>query len=258
MYIIAGLVQGITEWLPISSTAQDMLVMGAMGVTPEEAFSLAMFLHIGTLLAVVVKMRSEVRSFVVGLPNFRSDRLVQFLIVSTAVTAVVGVPVYLLLKEGLRSWDGSFVLVLLGLFLTLTGLFLYFSKKKAGIRQMSDVKFLDMVALGVVQGFTPLPGISRSGFTVAALLFRSIRQEDALRLSFLMSIPAVLGALFLEVAGGVALPRPEIVAGIVAALVGGYLTIDAMLKIAQKLRFDLFCIAFGLVALSVPLVTQAL
>jgi undecaprenyl-diphosphatase len=258
-YVLVGLVQGITEWLPVSSKSQDMLVMGFMGLTPEMAYSVAIFLHFGTLLAVLIRMRSDVAAVVMRLPAFRQDKLVQFLIVSTALTAIVGAPIYFLLRKSLGEWGGGFVLAMIGAFLLLTGLFIYASKKVMGTRKMSDITFIDMVVLGFAQAVTPLPGVSRSGVTVSALLLRGIKQEDALRLSFLMSIPAVVGALCLELLlQGFVLPEPEIIAGVFAALLAGYLTIDLLLKVATKLRFDVFCIVFGLLALLVPIITQAL
>jgi undecaprenyl-diphosphatase len=258
-YIIAGLVQGITEWLPISSKSQDMVVMGFMGITPDVAYSIAIFLHLGTLLAVLIRMRSDVASIVMRLPAFRQDKLVQFLIVSTALTGIVGAPIYFLLRKSLAEWDGGIVLAVIGAFLILTGLFIYVSKRVMGTRKMSEINLMDMVVLGFAQAFTPLPGVSRSGVTVSALLLRGISQEDALRLSFLMSIPAVVGALCLELLlQGFVLPGPEILAGVFTALVAGYLTIDLLLKVATKLRFDVFCIVFGLLALTVQVVTLAL
>lgn len=259
LLLLVGFVQGVTEWLPISSSGQSMLAfINLFKLSPEAAFSLALFLHLGTLLAVLVKMRSDVKGIVLRLPDFREDRLVQFILVSTFFTGVVGVPVYFLLKEGFSGWQGDLVTALIGSFLILTGLLLYSSKGVMGRKVVSGLTFLDMILVGVAQGFSILPGISRSGVTVAVLLFRDIRQEDALRLSFLMSVPAVIGAVFIELLEGAPSFDSSVFLGITAAFISGYMTIDVFLRFASKARFDVFCIVFGLIAVSVYSVSQLL
>ncbi len=116
-----------------------------------------------------------------------------------------------------------------------------------------------MVVAGIAQGFTILPGVSRSGMTIAVLLFRDFRQDDALKLSFLMSIPAVIGAVSLDILqeGLPDFNLMAVLAGISTSFIFGYLTIDALLKFAGKTRFDLFCIAFGVIALLPYLIITA-
>ena len=106
-----------------------------------------------------------------------------------------------------------------------------------------------MLIAGAAQGFTIFPGISRSGITVAALLFRKFEQEDALKISFLMSIPAVIGANILDMGGVESFDPLVLLAGIVSAFVTGYLTIDILMRFARSVRFDVFCIVFGIIAL---------
>jgi undecaprenyl-diphosphatase len=258
--ILAGIIQGITEWLPISSSGHNMIaLMGLSGLEPERAFSLGLYLHLGTLLAVLVKMRMDVRKIVMRLPRFREDRLVQFLLVSTILSALVGFPVYLFLKETIRAGqlDFGFATALIGFFLILTGTMLYLSQGIMGNKVVSELNFLDMAIAGIAQGFTPLPGISRSGTTIAVLLLRNIRQEDALRLSFLMSIPAITGAVLVEFLQGSlqSFDPMVILLGIVTAFIFGYLTIDLLLRFARRARFDIFCLAFGFVAIFSYLIT---
>jgi len=110
-----------------------------------------------------------------------------------------------------------------------------------------------MAVAGAAQGISILPGISRSGTTIAAMLLMGIRQDIALKLSFIMSIPAVLGAVLLDFAGGDFIVSTfgltEIIIGILAAFIFGYLTMDILVKIAHKIRFDIFCIFFGIIAI---------
>jgi len=259
--ILAGIIQGVTEWLPISSSGQSMIALiDLIGLEPEKAFSFAIYLHLGTLLAVLVKMRMEVKEIILKLPQFKEDKLVQFIVISTILTALIGVPVYWFLKENFKAWQGDVVTALIGFFLILTGLVLYLSREMMGKKVVSELNFLDMAIAGIAQGFTILPGISRSGVTIAVLLFRNFRQDDALRLSFLMSIPAIIGAVSLEILqeGVQDFDFTAIILGVSAAFVFGYLTIDILLRFARRARFDLFCIAFGLVAILFYLIIPAL
>ena len=251
--LVLGFLQGITEWLPVSSSGQVVLSMiESMGVSPDTALSFALYLHLGTLLAVVLKFRGEVYGVLRSLPRFRSDKLTVFLIVSTLFSALTGIPAYKMMYSwfGQNREQGELITAVVGLFLILTGVILYFSRNREKTRELGDITFLDMAVVGLAQGFTVLPGISRSGVTVAALLFRGVEQENALRLSFLMSIPAVLGLISFSLlngeTGGVEIQN--MMAGIIAASLFGYLTIDVLMRFARRVRFDLFCIAFGLLA----------
>lgn len=251
--LFLGFLQGITEWLPISSSGQVVLGMiKSMGVSPEAALSFAFYLHLGTLLAVVLKFRGEVYGVLRSLPRFRSDKLTMFLIVSTLFSALTGIPAYRMMYQFFKQnrEQGELITVVVGLFLILTGVILYFSRNRGKTRELRDINFLDMAIVGLAQGFTVLPGISRSGVTVAALLFRGVEQENALRLSFLMSIPAVLGLIFFNILSGEtgSIEIQGMMAGIIAAFLFGYLTIDLLMRFAKRVRFDLFCIVFGLLA----------
>ncbi|RLI89004.1 MAG: undecaprenyl-diphosphate phosphatase [Candidatus Altiarchaeales archaeon] len=259
--ILVGIIQGITEWLPISSTGQSMIALiNLIGLEPKKAFSFAICLHLGTLFAVLVKMRMEVKEIILKLPQFRDDKLVQFIVTSTIFTAIMGLPVYWFLKENFKAWQGDLVTAVIGFFLILTGLALYLSKEMMGKRVVPELNLLDMAIVGISQGFAILPGISRSGVTIAVLLFRNFRQDDALRLSFLMSIPAIIGAISLDVLqeGLQSFDSIAIFPGILASFVFGYMTIDVLLRFARRARFDLFCIAFGFVAILFYLVIPAL
>ncbi|RLI91491.1 MAG: undecaprenyl-diphosphate phosphatase [Candidatus Altiarchaeales archaeon] len=259
--ILAGMVQGITEWLPISSTGQSMIALiDLIGLEPERAFSFAIYLHLGTLLAVLFKMRIEVKEIILKLPHLGDDKLVQFIVTSTIFTAIIGVPVYWFLKENFKAWQGDLVTSVIGSFLILTGLVLYLSKGMMGNRTASELNLLDMAIAGISQGFAVLPGISRSGMTIAVLLFRNFRQDEALRLSFLISIPAIIGAILLDILqeGLQNFDYILVFSGILASFVFGYTTIDILLRFARRARFDLFCIAFGFVAILFYLVIPAL
>lgn len=247
--VVLGIIQGITEWLPISSSGQLVLsLVDFLSVEPQAAFSLAIMLHIGTFLAVVVKYRNDLLEILRKMSW--EDGLTRFMVISTIITGVVGVPVYFLLKSIFNY--GEIANALVGGLLVITGLVLYFSRKISyGKTEIKDIGYKEMAVAGAAQGVSILPGVSRSGTTIATMLLMGIRQDTALKLSFLMSIPAVIGAVVLDygdfVSAGFGLS--EVLTGIFFAFVFGYLTIDVLMKVAHKLRFDLFCVLLGIIAI---------
>ncbi|MFH1722204.1 MAG: undecaprenyl-diphosphate phosphatase [Candidatus Altiarchaeota archaeon] len=254
---LVGLLQGVTEWLPISSSGQSMLVaLNFLGLDSSNAFSLALYLHFGTLLAVLVKFRGDLEGVVRLLPRFREDSLTKFLVYSTVFTGVFGLPLYILLKGSFFDWQGEFFTGLIGLMLVFTGLILGFSRELVGVRGVSALRFTDTIWAGLAQSVAILPGVSRSGLTVAVLLARRVDAATALRLSFLMSVPAVFGAVLLEAVteGFSSLGVDVVVAGIISSFVFGYLMIDVLMRMSRRIRFDLFCVIFGLLAVVVAVV----
>jgi undecaprenyl-diphosphatase len=240
--LIVGAIQGLLEFLPVSSSGNLTLIfMNFLNMTPAESFSLSLFLHLGTLLAVLVYFRSDIFRII---KNIKNDKISHFLIVSTIFTGIAGVPIYIILKsflENLRIDIGS---ILIGLFLIVTGLVLRYSPK-AGTRKAKDSNIKDMVIAGIAQGISIIPGISRSGSTLAVLLARNFDKEDALRISFLMSIPAIIGSLILEA------KDIEIIFDNYPALISAFITsiigIKLLLELAKRLNFSYFCIGLGII-----------
>ena len=248
---LVGVLQGLTEWLPISSSGQVIITLEGMDVPTKDALALAFFLHFGTLFAVAARLRGDVRDVVLALPRWRSDPLVRFLLVATVVSLALG----LLLVRGLESFfednrGGMAVTVLVGALLIATGLVLRSAKDRKGDRMVRDLGPADSVILGVVQGLAALPGISRSGMTVSALLIQRVDADESLRLSFLMSIPVTIAVVLYEIVtwdlGSVSLE--SVVAGVLGSFILGYATIDGLMRLSRRLRWDLFCIAFGAIA----------
>jgi undecaprenyl-diphosphatase len=234
-------------------------MVDVLKIDGRTALALAFYLHFGTLMAVLVKLRADVKHIIAQLPKYREDKLVQFIIISTIATALVGIPVYLLLSDIFEDGvGGEIATALIGAFLLLTGLVLYISKKTMGKRTVEDHEAADSILAGIGQGFAVIPGLSRSGITVAALVFKNYKQEEALHLSFLMSIPATIGIIIIESIQGTVLSIgiPAIVAGILAAFIVGYLTIDLLIKFAKRIRFDFFCVVFGLIAIIVAVIVM--
>jgi undecaprenyl-diphosphatase len=236
-----GILQGIAEWLPISSQGLMMLTMiGWLEIPPADALSFSIFLHFGTMLAVLIRFRQE---FVRMIKEMNSV-LTRTVIVSSLCTGLTGVPLYLLSKESFGG--GKEAMMLIGLLLVVTGLQLRIGGSES--RGAKDMTLKDMMVLGLAQGFSVLPGISRSGTTLTLLLLRGIRQEDALTISFIISAPAVLGAIALNGWPGY-VPWETALAMLGSSLIVGYLTMDLLIRFARNVSFSIFCLVLGLLAL---------
>ena len=250
---LAGMIQGVTEWLPVSSSGQVLVLLDNLGMDADDALALAFFLHFGTLLAVVVRLRGDVREVLGNLPGWRTDPMVRFLLFATLVSLVVGFALVLTLEEAVEgSLGGVLLTVLVGAFLIVTGLVLRAAKGRMGERKVEDLTGGDAVVMGLVQGLAALPGISRSGMTVSALLMDRVDADEALRLSFLMSIPVTMAVVLYELVFWdlTSIGVTPIIIGVVAAFVLGYLTIEGLMALSRRIDWSVFCVAFGGIAVA--------
>jgi undecaprenyl-diphosphatase len=249
--VILGLLQGITEWLPISSEGTIAAAYGFMLNRPfAEAVTFALWLHLGTVISVLIVFRQEflnILKHIVSQPT-RPTPLIKFLFVATLVSGVIGFPLLLSLGE-ISNRFGVIAMGLIGLMMFITGA-LQLRKREEGTRDQNEVNVWDAIIAGVAQGFAVLPGLSRSGLTVAALLYRKIDRREALVLSFLMSVPVSLGAgLYTSIDSGLLASGEALLAMAVAAVVG-LLTIKLLLVVAQRVNFGLFVIIAGVAILA--------
>ena len=248
--ILLGFIQGITEWLPISSEGITSLVMVQFfGKSLQDAVYYSLWLHLGTLLAALVYFKQDVKEILKGLPNYvknpQENKLTTFLLLGTACTAIIGIP---LLFYGLAtaSFSGGMAIALIGFLLIVTGILQLVAKKTKQLQKEPTGKI--GVLTGSIQGFAVLPGLSRSGLTTAVLLFSKYDAKQALRLSFLLSIPVVLVAqIGLGLLGKVSFDISSLVA-VGVAFVAGLVTLKVLLKLAEELNFGWFCITLGLVS----------
>ena len=244
--LLVGVLQGLTEWLPVSSEGVVAAAYAFLEDRPlDEAVGLALWLHVGTLPAALIALWPEVRQLCAGLlaaPRSPTPLLL-FLALSTAISAVVGLP--LLLGVGaLSDAVGAWVMGLVGVLMLVTGA-AQVRREEPGGRGRGGLVLPDALAAGVAQGLAVLPGFSRSGLTVATLLARGVEKREAFVLSFLMSIPAsAAGALFAVTGGGVALSAELVAAAAVAFLVG-LVTIRGLLTLAQRVSFAPLVLAMG-------------
>ena len=248
------MLQGLLEWLPISSEGQIALVMlHVFNITESSTIlSLIIWLHLGTMGAALLKYRSEY--FNVLFPKTAEfSYLRKFLIIVTLATGITAIPLYLFLREIFQPMYGDIISVMIGLFLVATGIILYFFRNIREYRPATDLSLKEMIFLGLVQGLSILPGISRSGTTVATLLGRKIKQESSLKYSFLISVPAVLGAFIFDLALSGVPELPGISVYVLIMMVGvafvfGLLSMDILLAVAKKVNFAYFCMIIGLIA----------
>ena len=173
--LILGVVQGVSEWLPISSKTQVIIVSTfLLGLTFTQGYTLGLFLELGTFFAAVIYFRRELLSVFKSIAN-RSDRvgrlLLKYLLVVTVITGVMGVAIYKAVESlSLGSAIGGPMLVL-GAVLILDGLFIRFSRSRMSPRKkLEDMKLKELVTIGFAQGLAAFPGVSRSGVTVSTML----------------------------------------------------------------------------------------
>ncbi|MBZ6496458.1 undecaprenyl-diphosphate phosphatase [Natrinema longum] len=256
--ILAGIVQGVVEWLPVSSQGNLALFLTAVGTDPSVALQLALFLQLGTTLSAATYYRRDIATAVRSVPGWRPHRayasenaIASYIVVASLMTGLVGIPLYVYAVDLAGRLTGGVFIAAIGVLLILTGVLQLASESVSmGVRDAPTL--LDSVLVGAVQGVAILPGISRSGVTTSTLLFRSYDPPAAFRLSFLLSIPASLGAAALTVAGAGGLPGialgPALAALGISAVVG-YLTIDALMRVVDRVPFWVVC--FGLGALAI-------
>lgn len=258
---VLGMVQGLAEWLPISSEGMIVLVRswwfgGGLG----ESITIALWLHLGTFLAALVYFRVEVLQllrvpFQYKKASAEEVKTFWFLVVATLVTGVLGAPLlYVLTKISADATVlGRGATLLTGVALLITA-WLLGRKGKVSTSTKSQPSLRDALILGLGQGLTIIPGLSRSGTTTALLLLRGLNSATALKLSFLMSLPVVLGAnIILQAKASVTFSLQALFALLVAAVVG-YVTIHSFLAFARRVRFESFVLLLALLVLLAALI----
>lgn len=261
--LILGIVQGATEFLPISSSGHLVLVPWLLGwEDPGLAFDA--FLHLGTLVAVLAYFRHDLwRLALAWISSVRerslSDpqaRLAWLIILGTLPAVVMGFTL-----EGL--FERLFAAPLwVSIFLLVTGLLLFLGERvRKSESRMESLTWLDALLIGLAQGVALAPGVSRSGATISAGLWRGLGREEAARFSFLLATPAILGANLLQLwelarLSGVGEVASTFLLGFLAAAVSGYLAIRfflAFLKRRSLYPFSLYCWLLGTLTLLLAL-----
>jgi undecaprenyl-diphosphatase len=242
----------LVEWLPISSEGQVVLYLYNFTPVPsEDIVSLVVWLHLGTALAVVVRYPRVILDIL----SLKDRKLLRLLLVATLSTAITAVPLYFFLKNSLTPFHGELLNVLVGVLLLITAIVLYLPTRTTEESEdtTKDVEDREAGTTGIIQGLAVLPGLSRSGVTISALLMQKIDKETAMKFSFLMSVPEVLVILVLEVLTGSTLPVGVdtldliLIEGIV--FVTGLLSMEFLLRLARKISFWKLCLVLALIAI---------
>ena len=251
--IIIGIVQGLTEFLPVSSSAHLIFIQKLLGVESSLAFDT--FLHLGSLIAVLLFFRVDIykmlRAWWLSIGDilqrrfregFRYDpykRLAWYVILATIPVGVVGV---LFESEVDALFAGS--LYVPGFFLFVTGTILFLSQRIAsGKIDISNMGWFQSLFMGLGQACAIMPGLSRSGTTIAAGLVIGLDKEFAAKFSFILSIPAILGAFIVQlkdIGSSMAIDGGAVILGFVAAFISGYFAIKWLLDLIQNKSLDVF------------------
>ncbi|MEM2118212.1 MAG: undecaprenyl-diphosphate phosphatase [Candidatus Bathyarchaeia archaeon] len=256
---VLGTIQGLTEWLPISSTGHLKVAEHFLHfLGTQDSLLFEFMLHIGTLLVVLFFFREDIKKILAALVrlDFKTEygKLLPLIIVGTIPAVAVGV----LLKEPVEQTFQN--LLPIAVAFVVFGLVLYLSK--TGKEEKDSIDYLTAVIVGVAEGLAIIPGVSRSGATIAIALLLGIKREKAFKFSFLLSIPAIIGSIgytaykdygTLATAG---LGWTEILVGIAVAMIVGYLTINLLWKILAQKKFHffaLYCWLFGITLIALSL-----
>lgn len=255
--LVLGLVQGIAEWLPVSSEAMIVLVKNNFfpdGMAFSEILSYAIFLHMGTFLAVLVFYFKKIKKLIFQLLTYprqgkETQLFLNFIIIATFVSGGLG---YFLLKFVEKNnaffQNESLINLFVASFLLVTAVFLFIGEKQQiRLSKKTPLTHKKAFITGIFQGLAAIPGISRSGSTVAGMALLGIEKKQALEMSFLLSLPLVFfanivlnGKMFLNL-------QVSHLLALVAAFVSGILTIKALLLFVQKVRFSFFVAGFSLI-----------
>lgn len=272
--IILGIVQGLTEFLPVSSSGH-LVVFQRLLAIPEHQLLFDIVLHLGTLLAVFLVYRKDIKELILELIYILKDifkgkgllirnntkrKMVLYIIIATIPTGLMGVYLNDIFKNVYRST------LIVGIMLIITGLLLWSTQYlKNYNKNFKTMTVFDAIFVGICQGFAITPGISRSGSTIVGGLFRGLNKETATKFSFLISIPAILGAAVVEFrpllsSGGLYnyynLSVGSYLAGFIASAISGFIAIKFLISVFKKDKLHYF--AFYVWTLAVIVIFRSL
>ena len=253
--IVLGLVQGLSEFLPISSSGHLALLQNLFEINEDKVIFFAVLLHIGTLVSIFVVYHKDIYALIKELFLLFKDiftgkglrieerpirKLGIMIIVSSIPTAIMG----LLFSDYIDKIFGSITVI--AVCWIITGFILFFSEKlKNNKKEIEGMKYRNAIFIGICQGLAIMPGISRSGSTIVGSLVTGLKREFAVEFAFLISIPAILGSAILEFpkaikAGIEPSTIGPMIVGFLVAAISGYFAITTMIKIVSKHKMRYF------------------
>ena len=252
--IILGIIQGLTEFLPVSSSGHLELAKAILGDTsvPEESLTFTVVLHFATALSTLVIFRKEVAEIFKGLFQFKWNEEFQFslkIVISMIPAVIVG----LFFEEQLESLFGGKILFV-GFMLLVTAVLLLLADRAKNTDK--SVSFSNSLVIGISQAIAMLPGISRSGATISTSVLLGIDRTKAAKFSFLMVVPLIFGKIAKDILGGdINFQSSEIIpmsAGFVAAFIAGLLACQWMIALVKRSKlsyFSIYCAVVGIIAI---------
>lgn len=268
--ILLGIVQGLAEFLPISSSGHLAILQNLFHIETDTGLLFDVLLHIGTLTSIFIVFWKDIAKLILEFFGIITDffrrfrdpdlivlssayrKFVLLIIVSSIPTAILG-----FIGRDLVAYACT-TLLLPGIGLIITSVLLFICDRIGdGRKGIKKITYLNAFEIGIAQGVATLPGISRSGATISVCLMLGIKKETAVKYSFIMSIPAVMGAAILELkdAAGTSVSGMTVIAyiiGMVVAAVVGYFAIRIMINVVRRKRylyFSIYCLVIGLVAI---------
>lgn len=256
--IILGIIQGLTEFLPVSSSGHLELAKAILGdeSLPQESLTFTVVLHFATALSTIVIFRKDIAEIILGTLKFKwndETKFVTQIILSMIPAAVVGV----LFEEQFELFFNGQIL-LVGFMLIITALLLLFADKATTTNK--GVSFMNAAVIGVAQAIAILPGISRSGATIATSVLLGVDRTKAARFSFLMVVPLIFGKIFKDLlSGDINFDSSQtltISVGFIAAFISGLFACKWMIAIVKKSKliyFSVYCFIVGAIAILISL-----
>ena len=251
--ILLGIVQGITEFLPVSSSGHLQLAKEILGIDIENNLTFDVSLHVATVLSTIVVLRSQVADLFKGVFEFKYNSQTAYVLKILLSMIPIGI-VGFALKDSINSMLASpFIVPIVGAMLLLTAALLAFAYY-AKPRQKDDISYRDAFIIGVAQACAAMPGLSRSGSTIATGLLLGNKKESVAQFSFLMVLLPILGEAFLEIVSGdftagTGIGIAPLAGGFLSAFIVGCLACRFMIEIVKRSKliwFAVYCAAVGL------------
>ena len=254
--LILGIIQGLTEFLPVSSSGHLELGKAVLGSVPEENLTFTVILHFATALSTIIIFRKDILRIISGLLQFKNNEEFRFslkIVLSMIPAALVGV----LLEDQIDAMFNGNVFFVGCMLLLTAGLLLLADKAKNTDKPLSEQS---AILIGISQAIAILPGISRSGATISTSVLLGVDKEESARFSFLMVVPLIFGKIAKDILGGeISLSSTEampMLVGFLAAFVTGLLACTWMIKLVKNSKlsyFSVYCLIVGIIAIGVSM-----
>ena len=255
--IFLGIIQGLTEWFPVSSSGHLALFQNLFGWDVPVIFDI--YLHIGTLLVLFIFFWREIKDIVgdVLRLDLRTDnsKIAGFIVIGTIVTGIIGMTFHDFFSSMFTN------LLYVGYAFIFTGIILMLSNRKRIVKRRLNL--WDSIVIGLFQGLALMPGISRSGATIGVGLFRGLDKVKVAKFSFLLSIPAIIGASIIESFGVSETAVPFlmdnlliVILGVISSPITGYICLSLLMKLIEKGKFHYFAyyaFAIGIITILLSL-----